>query len=255
MDYSKEMSILDAGSGIDVLYKQNDINDLAYVMFVFDKGVNNDPALSLAFNYLGYLGTADKSAADIAMEMYKLACSFGISASTDQTVIQISGLSENIPEAISIVEDLIYNAVPDETILANIKKDMQQRRRNNKMSQAGCFGALQSYMLIGKDAIDRITLNDKELKALTSEKLLAKVHDLMDKQHEILYYGPQSSSELLATLSERHRIADQSGASEEGVPQIPQAGRDQQGISCRVRCQPAVLSAVFQQGREVRLCS
>lgn len=208
VDYSKEMSILDAGSGIDVLYKQNDINDLAYVMFVFDKGVNNDPALSLAFNYLGYLGTADKSAADIAMEMYKLACSFGISASTDQTVIQISGLSENIPEAISIVEDLIYNAVPDETILANIKKDMQQRRRNNKMSQAGCFGALQSYMLIGKDAIDRITLNDKELKALTSEKLLAKVHDLMDKQHEILYYGPQSSSELLATLSERHRIAD-----------------------------------------------
>lgn len=174
VDYSKEMSILDAGSGIDVLYKQNDINDLAYVMFVFDKGVNNDPALSLAFNYLGYLGTADKSAADIAMEMYKLACSFGISASTDQTVIQISGLSENIPEAISIVEDLIYNAVPDETILANIKKDMQQRRRNNKMSQAGCFGALQSYMLIGKDAIDRITLNDKELKALTSEKLLAK---------------------------------------------------------------------------------
>lgn len=208
VDYSKEMSILDAGSGIDVLYKQNDINDLAYVMFVFDKGVNNDPALSLAFNYLGYLGTADKSAADIAMEMYKLACSFGISASTDQTVIQISGLSENIPEAISIVEDLIYNAVPDETILANIKKDMQQRRRNNKMSQAGCFGALQSYMLIGKDAIDRITLNDKELKELTSEKLLAKVHDLMDKQHEILYYGPQSSSELLATLSERHRIAD-----------------------------------------------
>lgn len=208
VDYSKEMSILDAGSGIDVLYKQNDINDLAYVMFVFDKGVNNDPALSLAFNYLGYLGTADKSAADIAMEMYKLACSFGISASTDETVIRITGLSENIPEAISIVEDLIYNAVPDETILANIKNDMQQRRRNNKMSQAGCFGALQSYMLIGKDAIDRITLNDKELKELTSEKLLAKVHDLMDKQHEILYYGPQSSSELLATLSERHRIAD-----------------------------------------------
>ena len=208
VDFSKEMSILDAGSGIDVLYKQNDINDLAYVMFVFDKGVNNDPALSLAFNYLGYLGTADKSAADIAMEMYKLACSFGISASTDETVVRISGLSENIPEAISIVEDLIYNAVPDETILANIKNDMQQRRRNNKMSQAGCFGALQSYMLIGKDAIDRITLNDKELKELTSEKLLAKVHDLMDKQHEILYYGPQSSSELLATLSERHRIAD-----------------------------------------------
>lgn len=208
VDYSKDMSILDAGSGIDVLYKQNETNDVAYVMYVFDKGVNNDPALSLAFNYLSYLGTADKSAADIAMEMYKLACSFGISASTDETVIQIYGLSENIPEAISIVEDLIYNAVPDEAVLANIKNDMQQRRINSKMSQGGCFGALQSYMFVGKDVIDRITLSNKELAALTSGDLLAKVRDLMDKQHEILYYGPQSSSELLATLSERHRISE-----------------------------------------------
>lgn len=208
VDYSKDMSILDAGSGIDVLYKQNETNDVAYVMYVFDKGVNNDPALSLAFNYLSYLGTADKSAADIALEMYKLACGFRISSSTDETVIQISGLSENIPEAISIVEDLIYNAVPDEAVLANIKNDMQQRRINSKMSQGGCFGALQSYMFVGKDVIDRITLSNKELAALTSGDLLAKVRDLMDKQHEILYYGPQSSSELLATLSERHRIAE-----------------------------------------------
>lgn len=208
VDYQKEMSILDAGKGIDVLYKQNDVNDLAYVMYVFDKGVNNDPALSLAFNYLSYLGTADMSAADIAKEMYKLACNFYISASTDQTVVNISGLSENIPEAMDIVENLIYNAVPDEAILANIKNDMMQRRRNSKLSQGGCFGALQTYMMVGKETIDRITLSNKELSDLTSDELLAKVRDLMDKHHEILYYGPQSSEDILATLSEHHRIAD-----------------------------------------------
>jgi len=208
VDYEKEMSVLDAGSGIDVLYKQNDINDLAYVIYVFDKGVNNDPALSLAFNYLNYLGTADKSAADIAMEMYKLACNFYFSASTDQTVIQISGLSENIPEAMSVMEDLIYNAVPDEAVLANVKNDLLQRRRNSKLSQGGCFGALQTYMMIGKEAIDRITLSNQELDALTSEDLLGKIRDLMDKQHEILYYGPENTSEVLADLAENHRIAD-----------------------------------------------
>ena len=208
VDYEKEMSVLDAGSGIDVLYKQNDINDLAYVIYVFDKGVNNDPALSLAFNYLNYLGTADKSAADIAMEMYKLACNFYFSASTDQTVIQVSGLSENIPEAMSVMEDLIYNAVPDEAVLANVKNDLLQRRRNSKLSQGGCFGALQTYMMIGKEAIDRITLSNQELDALTSEDLLGKIRDLMDKQHEILYYGPENTSEVLADLAENHRIAD-----------------------------------------------
>ena len=63
-------------------------------------------------------------------------------------------------------------------------------------------------MMIGKEAIDRITLSNQELDALTSEDLLGKIRDLMDKQHEILYYGPENTSEVLADLAENHRIAD-----------------------------------------------
>ena len=208
VDYQKEMSILDAGKDIDVLYKQNEVNDLAYIAYVFDKGTNSDPALSLAFTYLGYLGTADRSAADIAKEMYKIACSFSFSSGTEQTAITVSGLSENLPYAMDIAEDLIYNAVPDEAVLANIKNDILQRRRNSKLSQGSCFGALQNYTMLGKETIDRLTLDNRELAALTSEELLAKVRELMDKQHEILYYGPQNSKELLATVAGHHRIAD-----------------------------------------------
>ena len=84
----------------------------------------------------------------------------------------MNGLSENMGEAMEIVEDLIYNAVPDEAVLENLKADMLKSRSDAKLNQSRCFGALQKYIMYGPEFIRKTTLTDKALKALTSEELL-----------------------------------------------------------------------------------
>ena len=208
IDYSTALSQFDV-DGLNVVYVQNEVNDLAELYYEFFTGTQNDPALKLAANYLSYLGTPTRSAEEIAQEMYQLACTFNLRSGSSSSFISISGLSENLPEAMRIVEDLIYNAVPDEAILENLKADMLKERADAKLNQGRCFSALQNYILLGKDYIRETTLTDRQIAELTSEELLGKVRNLMEYSHEVSYYGPSTENEVKALIRENHRIAEE----------------------------------------------
>ena len=208
VDYKTDMSQFDLRDGIHVLYKKNDLNDLFSLRFIFDTGTENDPALGLAFNYLGYLGTEEMTAEQIASEMYAIACSFSLQTANNQCLIAISGLSENMPKALEIVEGLIAGAKGNEEILENLKQDMIKARADAKLNQSQNFAALQRYMFYGKEYIRRTTLTNEQLLALGSEELIARVQDLMNKQHEVLYYGPMAQNQIQKYISDRHKVAE-----------------------------------------------
>ena len=207
VDYDKDMSIFNV-NGLEVLYAQNELNDITYVTYSYNKGATQDPALNLAFSYLSYLGTPTRTAEEIAQQMYQLACGFNMGSGSSTTSISVNGLAENMPQAMEIVEDLAYNAIPDEAILANLKADMLKSRRDAKLSQGSCFSALQSYILYGPEYIKQVTMSNEQIQALTSEELLAKVRDILVCQHEIRYYGPASETEAAELLKANHKIAE-----------------------------------------------
>ena len=219
VDYEKSVSNFNV-NGLDVTYVQNNLNDLVDLTYQFSFGKQNDPALELALEYLEYLGTPTRSAEEIAQEMYQLACSFSISTDDVFTDINIGGLAENIPAAMIILEDLIYNAIPDEDILESLKEDMLKERADAKLSQDMCFGALQQYMFFGPDHIKKTTLTDEQISELTSEGLLSKIRGLMDCAHEVSYYGPASESQVETLLRENHRIAEDLKPLEKVMPVV-----------------------------------
>ncbi|MBQ3254496.1 MAG: insulinase family protein [Rikenellaceae bacterium] len=208
VDFEKDMDRFEAQSGIEVLYKQNTTTDYFSLEYMFDLGTIVDPALGLAFDYTEYLGTLAKTAEQIQSELYGLACGFNLRASTSRCRITISGLGENMTKAMDVVEDLVANAVADEAILANVKQDMLKSRANAKLNQSSNFSALQSYVIYGEEGMSA-RLSNEELMALTSEELLAKVRDLLSKQHTVVYYGPATKDELLASLNEHHNVPEE----------------------------------------------
>lgn len=207
VNFETDMARFDAQSGIKVLYKQNQTNDIFKLIYVFDTGTENDPAINLAFNYLGYLGTDEMTAEQIASELYSLGCSFSLYAGPNQSWITLSGLSENMEKAMSILEKLIAGAKADEAILANLKSDQIKERTDAKLNQSRNFSALRSYLQYGPEFIARATLSTPALAELTPEQLLAKVRELTAKQHKALYYGPQGEKEVTEALAAHHKVA------------------------------------------------
>ena len=206
VDFSKDMARFELAPGVDVLYKKNTINDIFNLRFEVKTGTENDPAMGVACDYISYLGTAEMTAAEVASKMYDLACSFNFYSTSNKTIFTLSGLEENMAEALRLAEDLLVNAVPDENVLQNLKMDMLKSRSDSKKNQRACYSALQRYVMYGPEYVKKISLTDEEVLALTSEDLLAKLRDLFNNAHRVLYYGPASESVLKETILANHVI-------------------------------------------------
>ncbi len=208
VDFSKDMSKGSVAEGIGLLYKKNETNDITTLTCVFDRGTQSDPRLSLAFDYLGYLGTPTRSAGQIKKELYGLACSQRLSCGSTQSYIGVSGLDENVGKAMDIIEDLIFNAQPDTAILAELKSDIYKSRSDSKLNQGACFSALQRFIFYGPEFIRKTTLTNEQVAALTSEELLQAVRDLYAKGHDVLYYGPSDEASARKMIAGHHRTGD-----------------------------------------------
>ena len=203
VDFSKDMSVADCG-GLQLLYKKNEKNDIATLTFRYDRGSDNDPLLALAASYFDYLGTPEKSAAEIASEMYALACSYGVQVGGNTTNLRVDGLGENLPKALAIVESLFRNAEGDDDVLTELKMDLIRSRLDNKKNQRACNSALQTYLMYGADYVKAKTLTNAAVAGLTSDELLNSVKDLLTKKPVILYYGPAPVEEVIDMVKAAH---------------------------------------------------
>ena len=208
IDYERDLgrSLLD--NGLQVLYKRNETNELFSLIYLYDFGTTTVKSMALAADYMELLGTAEKSAEEIQRELYDLACSFNITVTGDKTYLIISGLSENMERAMTVIEDYIANVEGDEEILKGVKSDFAQQRINAKASQQENFFRLQNYCLYGSDYIRTRTMSNKELQRITSEELLNNIKQLSQVKHRIMYYGPTHLNDVVGMLYTTHKTSD-----------------------------------------------
>lgn len=206
LDYSKDLSLLTAKSGIPVIYKQNETNDLFELIYLFDMGNRNDKALGIAAQYLEYLGTSDMTPEEVKSEFYRMACNFYVSPGSERTYIVLSGLNENMPKAVELFEKLLADAQVNPEAYANLVNDQLKKRADAKLNQAQNFSRLMSYMEWGPKNSATNLLSTQELQTMDPQQLVDRIHRLNSFKHRITYYGPSTGEELLAVIEREHNV-------------------------------------------------
>ncbi|WP_276875760.1 M16 family metallopeptidase [Chryseobacterium joostei] len=205
LNYDKDITKNKLGD-VDVLSVKNTDNALFRMYYHFDSGKWNNKMLPLAAEYLQYLGTNDKSSETISREFYKLASSFNVSAGNEETYVSIEGLNENFDKSIALFEDLIRNCKADQAALDAYKARLKKARANAKQNKATIMAGLRSYAQYGTQNPFNNVLSDAELDALKAEDLINILHDLFNFKHKVLYYGPKSGDETVASLKPIHKL-------------------------------------------------
>lgn len=208
VDFSNDMAKFELKKGAEILYKKNTLNDIFTIEFNYNYGIADNPALYYAADYVDYLGTASMSKEEFASKMYELGCDYTFNVGMYSSRIRLSGLSENMEEAIKLYENMLLGAVGDDTILDNLKKDIIKTRSDNKKSQSNCFSALQLYLIYGPECVKKRALSDETILSFRSDDILSAVKDVLDKGHEILYYGPMKTGDLEGVLKGSHHVAE-----------------------------------------------
>lgn len=205
IDYTKDVQKAKVGAA-EVLYVQNKDNSIFRLRYRFDMGTWNNKKLSLAAQYLQFLGTDKMSAEEITKAFYQIACSFTVSTTAEFTTVTIEGLQDNFTRAVTLFEDVIKNCKGDENALKSLKARLTKSRTDAKANKAAIMSGLVSYARFGNKNPFNYTLSNDELQNATAAELVEMLHSLNNYSHKILYYGPQPLAQLTAGLKAAHTI-------------------------------------------------
>ncbi|MES2591468.1 MAG: insulinase family protein [Bacteroidota bacterium] len=207
IDYSTDIKKIKLNNSIPVLYTSNSENKTFDMYYVLDMGTDHNKKLGVAINYLRYLGTKELTATALQEELYKLGCSFDVYVGDDELWVSLTGLTENIEKATKLFEDLLKNAQPNEEALQNLVSDILKKREDAKLSKEEIlFGALSSYGKYGPKSSYTNILSTEELKNLSSQELITIINEITSFEHRVLYYGSNTSDELVSMLNKQHNV-------------------------------------------------
>ncbi len=205
VDFKKDMTISQTKAGLPLLYKQNTDDDLFSLVYMFDFGNTADLRYDLAFGYLDYLGTNTMTPQQFKQKLYKLACNVGYSVSDNKTYVSISGLSENMPQAVALIEDLYKNAKVDTEAYNRLVELIIKARADAKNNQEQCFERLMEYGQFGPNNSYTNILSEEQLRNTNPAELLDLVKNLGNMKHTILYFGPMTEKDFSASISKLHK--------------------------------------------------
>ncbi|MDC1465527.1 insulinase family protein [Polaribacter sp.] len=206
VDYKAAIKETKTANGIKVSYILNENNDLFDMNIIFDLGSDNDKKLSLAAGYLEYLGTDIYSAEEIKKEFYKLGVSYYVSTGADKTYVGLSGLKENLPKGLELLEQLWDHAKADQDAYNKYVEKIYKGRQDGKMQKGNILQrGLMNYGKYGEDSPLRDIMQIDELKAINPEELVGIIKDMKNYKQRIFYYGKDIDN-AVASLNTHHKI-------------------------------------------------
>ncbi|MCH4147753.1 MAG: insulinase family protein [Prevotella sp.] len=205
VNFKKDLTFGKTGKNVPVIYKHNDYDGLFTLAYYFKFGNEANNLYGFAGGLFDYLGTSKKTANEIKQEFYKIACDYSINVSGHDIVVYLNGLNENMPKAVSLMEDLMKNAKVDQDAWKQFVGLVKKGREDDKKNQQKNFSALRDYGTYGSYNAHRNTLSNEELDKLNPQKLIDLIHGLTNYEHTILYYGPTAEKDIVALMDKSHK--------------------------------------------------
>ena len=205
VDFQRDLTFGNTPSGLPYVYVQNTENGRFTLNFRYDFGSDSDVRYIYAADYLNYVGTDSLTPQQVKQQFYKLACSYFVNVNARNITVSLSGLSDNMSQALALLEHLLSRAkvgAYDEYLAV-----LDKACADNKLNQSYNFRALASYGIYGPYNPYRNNLTVPQLRQTDPAVLLGLLRDLKQYEHTLLYYGPMTTDELSASVDGQHQTA------------------------------------------------
>lgn len=218
VDYKRDIEQAQTKHKLPVMYVKNTTNGLFNLVYRYNFGTTSDKWLEYAAGYLDFVGTDKMTNEQIKKRMYELACQMNINAQAEDLYVNITGLAENMPQAMELMEQWMHHAKADTAAWAAYAGMVLTSRAIDKLDQKENAGRLFTYGQLGKHNRYLNRPDSAELANADPAHLLALVDNLKNYPHEVLYYGPDNLRNVVAAIDKRHTAAKKPVAAPQNKP-------------------------------------
>lgn len=201
VDFKKDLSFSTVDNSLPVVSVKNTENGRFELLFRYDFGDEVDTRYNYAASYLELIGTDSLTAKEVQQQFYKLACSYRLSVEDRSISVWLTGLSENMSQALQLLEHLMQRAKVDPAAYQQYIAIVNKSRQDNKLDQRMNFSVLRTYGMYGTYNRARNILTGEQLQQTNPQDLLDLLKHLKEYEHTVLYYGPLADSDLTAALA------------------------------------------------------
>ena len=205
IDFQRDLTFGKTKKNLPYIYVKNTENGRFTLSFRYDFGKEADLRYFYAKAYLDYLGTDNYTNEQIKQQFYKLACNYNISVRDRSLNVSLSGLAENMPQALALLEHLLQNAKVDNEACQQLIALEEKARNDAKLNQQQNFSRLVQYGLYGEYNPARHDLSIAQLRQQDPQEFLSLLKNLSKYEHTLLYYGPLSEQELAKVVTKVHK--------------------------------------------------
>ncbi|HNY26825.1 MAG TPA: insulinase family protein [Candidatus Sumerlaeota bacterium] len=200
----KDYVVSDTPNGTRFFSAANPINDIFDLSITFEVGNRHDPRLDMAAELREKSGTENLPVEKIKQEWYKLASSFSVMVSDNETTLHLSGLDENLEASLALALDTILKpkvepATLQELIAITLANREDERKDPNTLASAMC-----SYALYGSDSPFLKRLTRKQLQKLTVEELQKTFQNLFQYKCTVSYAGALPREKVLEIFNKHY---------------------------------------------------
>ena len=249
VDFSKDLTITETKKKLPLYYKKNVDDGLFNLVFRYEFGHEDDNRYDIASGYLDFVGTDKLSATQIKQQFYQLACDYSVNVNGDNLNISLSGLSENMPAALKLMENVLHNAKADKASYDQFVDLTLKERDGRKKDQRTCFDYLYSYCVYGPHNVRRDDMTEQQLREADPQALLNLLGNLSTKEHKVLYYGPMSEKELSKLLSKEHKTPKYLMPVSQGEPFVEQQATENQVVIAPFDAKNIYMRMYHNEGR------
>lgn len=206
LDFSKELSLGKKVNGMPLIYKRNPNDGLFVLTFHYDFGTTADKRYDYAADYLDYIGTQNTTVSQLKQAFYNLACQYNVNVSANKLNVTLSGLSENMPRALRLLEQVLHQAKADKNSWLSYCDVVAKNRDDKKKNQRTNSFALLDYARYGAYNPTRNICTVEQLRAMNPQSMVQLITNLTRMPHSVLYYGPATEQQLISIVQREHKV-------------------------------------------------
>jgi predicted Zn-dependent peptidase len=207
VDFNTAIQQSSLNSGIELNYIENTTNELFNLNYILDMGKEHNKKLSLAVQYLPYLGTDKYTASELQEEFYKLGLRMSVSASSNRSYVSIEGLEKSADAGVKLLEHILNNVKADQEAYNDYVDGIIKKRADTKLNKRNImFGGMRSYGIYGPQSAFTDIIPEEDLKAQEPEELVEIIKGLFDYEHYLFYYGHESMAEAVDMINRHHKV-------------------------------------------------
>ncbi|MCW3124998.1 MAG: peptidase family protein, partial [Bacteroidetes bacterium] len=201
VDFDKDMTVVRFTDGTPLRYVHNDLNKTFSLSYVYYKGTDDDKQSGPAIDYMSLLGTDKHSIGDLKKEFYKIGISYNVSVGRDRIIVKLSGLEDNLPKGLELLNELLTSAKADKVVYNSYVSDVLKKRANAKTNKGIILrDAMGNYAKYGPKNPFTNIMTEKELKDADPGKLLQDAKALVKFPSDVYYYGQRKIEDVKTLL-------------------------------------------------------